>query len=481
MSNLIILPMLLPLLAGVLTVIIRQYRREIAISATAVASVIAFTLAYFSTEQIFVINFGGWRPPYGIQFAGDFLSLSLSGISLMLTSLILLFGLHRPAAESIKLPFVLFLLVGVNGSFLTADVFNLFVQFEVMLLASFVLMAIGNRAVQFKATVPYVVINVVGSWLFLVAIAMTYSLYGTLNFAHLSLRVQDHGMTSHALLIAVLYLLVFALKSALILFMWLPKSYAVLSTENSAIFSALLTKVGVYAMIRFATVIFSVHAPITHNLIISGSIFTMLIGCIGVVAYRSIKYMICYQIILSIGIVIFGLATDTQAGLQGAVLYLMNDMVIKSLLFLLSGVIIRELHIRSINQNHGLIKHYPALGILFLLVTLTIGGVPPFGGFAGKLMIIKGGLQDEAYIGTVILVLSSLVAMYALLRMFLRVFFGEPLSEKRKQVHMHQYLAMTLLFVLSLLVSLAAQPLLDMISHLNVADYIETLMNGGER
>ncbi|GGA96883.1 putative antiporter subunit mnhD2 [Macrococcus hajekii] len=481
MNNLIIIPLLVPLLAGLLTVIVKSYRREIAICATAISAVITYMLAYYSIDNMFVINFGGWRPPYGIQFAGDFLSLSLSAVSLTLTSLILLYGLHRPEEENVKLSFVLFLLVGVNGSFLTADIFNLFVQFEVMLLASFVLMAIGNRSIQFKASIPYIVINIVGSWVFLAAIAMTYSLYGTLSFAHLAGRVQEHGMSYHVVLIAMLYLLVFALKSALILFMWLPKSYAVLSTENSAIFSALLTKVGVYAMIRFFTVVFSVHSELIHQLIMFSSIITMIIGCIGVLAYRSIKYMICYQIILSIGIIIFGLATDTQAGLQGAFLYLLNDMLIKGLLFLAAGLIIRELHINSIRRSHGLIKKYPALAVIFFLVTLTIGGVPPFGGFAGKLLIIKAGLEDESYIGTVILILSSLIALYALLRMFIRVFLGEPTEEKRSQVYIHQYVAMASLFVLSLCVSLFAQPLLEMISHVQVEQYISTLMDGGER
>lgn len=481
MNNLILLPLLIPLLAGLVTVLYKPYRREIAITASAVAGVLALTLSYHAVDDMMVINFGGWQAPYGIQFAGDFISLALSGISLVLTSLILLYGLNRPEHENAQLPFILFLLVGVNGSFLTADIFNLFVQFEVMLLASFVLMAIGNRAVQFKASIPYIVINIIGSWLFLAAIAMTYRLYGTLNYAHLSVRVQEHGMSDHAILIALLYLLVFALKSALILFMWLPKSYAVLSTENSAIFSALLTKVGVYAMIRFFTVIFSVHAAVTHEVLLIGSILTMVIGSIGVLAYRSIKYMICYQIILSIGIILFGLSTYTDAGLQGAQLYLMNDMLTKGLLFLIAGTIIRDLHISTLQGQHGLIKKHPLLGAIFLMVTLTIGGVPPFGGFAGKLLIIEGGLQDESYIGTLVVIIASLIALYALIRMFLKVFFGEDGKTRDYDIPQHQYGVLITLLCLSIGITLFAQPLIEMLSHFDVSHYNQLLLKGGEK
>ncbi|ULG75125.1 proton-conducting transporter membrane subunit [Macrococcus brunensis] len=481
MNNLILLPLLIPLLAGLVTVLYKPYRREITIIASAVAGVIALTLSFHAVNEMMVINFGGWQSPYGIQFAGDFISLSLSGISLILTSLILMYGLHRPEYENDKLPFILFLLVGVNGSFLTADIFNLFVQFEVMLLASFVLMAIGNRAAQFKASIPYIVINIIGSWIFLAAIAMTYRLYGTLNYAHLSIRVQDHGMSDHAILIALLYLLVFALKSALILFMWLPKSYAVLSTENSAIFSALLTKVGVYAMIRFFTVIFSVHAAVTHEVLLVGSIFTMIIGSIGVLAYRSIKYMICYQIILSIGIILFGLSTHTDAGLQGALLYLMNDMLIKGLLFLVAGIIIRDLHISTVHAHHGAIKQYPLLGTIFLLVTLTIGGVPPFGGFAGKLLIIEGGLHDRSYIGTIVMIIASLIALYTLIRMFLKIFFGEVDKMRTHDIPKHQYGVMVVILILSFCITLFAQPIIDMLSHFDVDQYNQFLIKGDEK
>ncbi len=485
MNNLLLIPLIVPLLSGIILFIYPHYQRLLSIAALAVSGIISLYLAYYSAVNgMLVINFGGWKAPYSIQFAGDALSLSLSSVSLLVTSLVLLYGYHRPLREDVKFPFILFLLVGVNGSFLTADIFNLFVQFEVTLLASFVLLAIGNRTAQLKASIPYVVINIVGSWLFLIAIGLTYRTYGTLSFAHLSERVASTGMTSYTIIIALLFLVVFSLKSALLLFMWLPKSYAVLSTENSAIFSALLTKVGVYALLRVFTVIFSVHSSVTHVLILDMSIITMIIGCIGVLAYRDIKYMICYQIILSIGIIIFGLATDSSAGLNGAILYLLNDMIIKALLFLTAGTIIHQLHTRLIRDNKGLIKAFPVLGVIFFLITLTIGGVPPFGGFPGKLMIIQAGLDSGEYTATIIMIITSIISLYTLLRMFIKVFLGEAaeLSTDRsfEPIHRHQYAAMILLLTLSLCISLFANPLIELIQSMDVETYTETMMTGGE-
>ncbi|WP_165981029.1 proton-conducting transporter membrane subunit [Macrococcus lamae] len=483
MNNLLLIPLIVPLLTGIILFIYPHYQRLITIIVLTISSILSLYLTYYSAVNgTLVINFGGWKPPYGIQFAGDVLSLSLSSISLLVTALVLLYGYHRPLQENVKLPFILFLLVGVNGSFLTSDIFNLFVQFEVMLLASFVLLAIGNRTVQLKASIPYVVINIVGSWVFLIAIGLTYRTYGTLNFAQLSERVASVGMTDYAIIIALLYLLVFSLKSALLLFMWLPKSYAVLSTENSAIFSALLTKVGVYALLRIFTVIFSVHSAVTHQLILYMSIITMIIGCIGVLAYRDIKYMICYQIILSIGIIIFGLATDSDTGLSGAVLYLLNDMLIKALLFLVAGTIIHQLHVKKIKENKGLIKSFPVLGILFFIVTLTIGGVPPFGGFPGKLMIVQAGLMSGLYISTMIMIVTSIISLYTLLRMFIKVFLGEPSADKAvDKIHTHQYVAMISLLILSLCISFFANPLIELVQTIDNDIYTDTMMSGGKK
>lgn len=482
MTNLLLVPLLVPLITGLLLFLLKRHQRTIAIGALLLSGLVSGVLAYHAANTgVMVINFGGWKFPYAIQLAGDMLSLSLSALSLIVTALVLIYGFHRPVEQNSKLPFILFLLVGVNGSFLTADIFNLYVQFEIMLLSSFVLLAIGNKARQFKASITYVVINVIGSWLFLVAIALTYRKYGTLSFGHLSERIETIGMTNDAVIIALLFLIVFSLKSALLLFMWLPSSYAVLSTENSAIFAALMTKVGVYSLLRVFTVLFSSHSAITHQMILTMSILTMIIGCIGVLAYRNIKYMACYQVILSIGIIIFGLAVDNQTGFSGAALYLMNDMIIKALLFLIAGTVIHHLHVKTIKMPQGFIKQAPFLGILLFAVTLTLGGVPPFGGFPGKLMIIQGGIEEHALLSTLVMIITSIISMYTLLRMFMKVFMGELNKNiTPSKIYPHQYIAMTGLLVLSLCITIFAAPLLEMLHTVSVDDYVSALMEGGK-
>lgn len=478
MNNLILVPLIVPLLTGLVILILKRHSRLIAISTLMIGALTTGFLTYYSSRQLLVINFGGWQPPYGIQFAGDVLSLALCTISLLVTSLILLYGLNTVSEDERTLPLVLFLLVGVNGSFLTADIFNLFVQFEVMLLASFVLLAIGNQVKQLKASIPYVVINIIGSWLFLLAIGLTYRTYGTLSYAQLSYRVEEAGVTHYTLLIALLFLIVFSLKSALLLFMWLPKSYAVLSTETSALFAALLTKVGVYALLRIFTVIFDAHAAEIHLLLTAMSIVTMIIGCIGALAYRQIKQMICYQIILSIGIIIFGLATDSEMGYHGAILYLMNDMIIKALLFLIAGTIIQQLYVSHIKHHKGAISQHLLLGVLLFIVILTIGGVPPFGGFLGKLMIVLSGIEREMFLETIIMIVASLISMYTLLRLFIKVFFGQFALTDVKPINKIQYSAMLILLILSMSLSLFAEPLLSMIDTLDTHAYRVALMKG---
>ena len=211
-------------------------------------------LIYVLNHKPITLDFGGWKAPFGIQFLGDSLSLLLVTITSFVVTLIMSYGFGRGEnrVNRYYLPtFILFLTVGVIGSFLTSDLFNLYVMFEIMLLASFVLVTLGQSVEQLRAAIIYVVLNIIGSWIFLLGIGLLYKTVGTLNFTQIALRLDQMQDNKTIIIISLVFIVAFGSKAALVIFMWLPKAYAVLNTELAALFAALMTKVGAYALIRF--------------------------------------------------------------------------------------------------------------------------------------------------------------------------------------------------------------------------------------
>lgn len=240
-------------------------------------------------------------------------------------------------------------------------------MFEIMLLASFVLVTLGQSVEQLRAAIIYVVLNIVGSWLFLLGIGLLYKTVGTLNFSQVALRLDRIHDNKAIIIISIVFIVAFGSKAALVLFMWLPKAYAVLNTELAALFAALMTKVGAYALIRFFTLLFDRHTGVTHPLLVFMSCITMLIGAFGVIAYRDIKKVASYQVILSIGFVILGLGSNTFAGVHGAIFYLANDIIVKTMLFFIIGSLVYMSGYREYKYLCGLAKKEPFLVLHLLL------------------------------------------------------------------------------------------------------------------
>ena len=309
-------------------------------------------LIYVLNHKPITLDFGGWKAPFGIQFLGDSLSLLLVTITSFVVTLIMSYGFGRGEnrVNRYYLPtFILFLTVGVIGSFLTSDLFNLYVMFEIMLLASFVLVTLGQSVEQLRAAIIYVVLNIIGSWIFLLGIGLLYKTVGTLNFTQIALRLDQMQDNKTIIIISLVFIVAFGSKAALVIFMWLPKAYAVLNTELAALFAALMTKVGAYALIRFFTLLFNQHTGVTHPLLVFMACITMIIGAFGVIAYHDIKKIASYQVVLSIGFIILGLGSNTFDGVNGAIFYLANDMVVKTMLFFIIGSLVYMTGYRSIN------------------------------------------------------------------------------------------------------------------------------------
>ena len=441
MNNLLVLPMVLPLLIGVLLVFIPSHlfmQRWTTLIALVVNGCISFLLLHrIVNNGIISLDFGNWEAPFAITFVGDSFAMILVLTTNIVSAICVLYAMGTIGQKREKLyfyPFVLMLVAGVNGSFLTGDLFNLFVTFEVMLLASYALITLGGGKKQLQESFKYIAINVVSSSLFLVAIAYLYGLLGTLNMAHLSERIAETGQTPLLTVVSLLFLIVFSLKSGLILYQWLPGAYSTPPTAIAALFGALLTKVGVYALFRTFTLLFYHEQQITHTIIGIMAAITLIGGFIGAIAYTNIRQIVSYNVVIAIGFILVALAIMNVTAMEGAIFYLIHDMVVKALLFLLAGTMIYVTKSDRLDEISGLIRNYPLLGWLFFITVLSLTGIPPLGGFIGKVLLGIGTIETQSYALLALSFLSGFVILYSLLRIFMSCFWGETIISKEEEI-----------------------------------------------
>ncbi|KMY43097.1 monovalent cation/H+ antiporter subunit D [Bacillus sp. FJAT-27916] len=437
MNNLVVLPIIIPLIAGLILVIFRKklyMQRFIALFAILATFTVAVMMALKIKEDgIQVLQAGGWAAPYGISLVADMFAVILLIITAFVSFCCLFYAFYtigRLREENFFYPLFLFMISGVNGSFLTGDIFNLFVFFELMLISSYALITLGGEKKQLRESIKYILINVMSSFFFLVAVAYLYAVTGTLNMAHLSVRVAEAGQSGLMTTVAILLLMVFSLKAGLLLFYWLPGSYSVPPTAVAAIFAALLTKVGIYAIFRMFTLIFYHQPEITHLLIGILGAATMLLGVIGAVSRWDIEGILTYNVIISVGLIMAGLAAFTTGSITGSVFYLVHDINVKALIFLIGGTIIYLTGTANLKEISGLIRTHPFLGWMFFIASLALAGIPPFSGFLGKLLITKGTFEAGEYWLGAIGLISSLLVLYSVMKIFMNAFWGETnLSE----------------------------------------------------
>lgn len=432
MNNLLVMPLVIPLFTATILIFMKNnvpvQRWLSIISLIATVTSAGIILYQVRTDGIQTLNMGGWMPPYGIVFAADMLAALLVLVTSIVAAFCLIYSFGTVGKERERYyyyPFFQFLLVGVNGSFLTGDLFNLFVCFEVMLISSYALIVLGGTKRQLRETLKYILINILSSTLFVAAVAYLYGVTGTLNMADLSLRVAEMGQEGILNVIAILFMIVFSLKAGLFLFFWLPGSYSVPPAAVSALFGALLTKVGIYALLRTFTLIFYNDPGVTHSWMAWMAAGTMILGALGALAYSDIQRIMNYNIILSVGFIVFGIAVASENSVNGVVFYLLHDMIAKALLFILGGLVIQVAGTSNLKEMGGMMKRHPAMGWMLFITALSIAGIPPLSGFTGKLLIIQGALQEHYYWFTGISLASSFIVLYSLVRLFMSVFWGE--------------------------------------------------------
>lgn len=435
MNNLLVFPLLIPLCTAVILLFFKNkitLQRWISSIGMLLSMGAAALIVYqVKTDGIQTLYLGGWLPPYGIVFVADMFAALLVLTTSIVGAACLLFAFGTIGKERERYyfyPLFQFLLVGVSGSFLTGDLFNLFVCFEVMLIASYALIVLGGTKRQLRETLKYILINILSSTLFVAAVAYLYGVVGTLNMADLSYRISEVGQTGILNVIAILFMIVFSLKAGLFLFFWLPGSYSAPPVAVSALFGALLTKVGLYALVRTFTLIFYHEPNITHSWIGWMAAATMVLGAFGAVAYSDIGRILNYNVIISVGFLAFGLAVSSQEALDGVVFYLMHDMIAKALLFIVGGMLMYAAGTGNLKELGGLIKRYPLMGWLFFIATLAIAGIPPLSGFTGKLLVVTGGFQEQYYWLTAVSLASSFFVLYSLIKIFIAAFWGTPMK-----------------------------------------------------
>ena len=435
------MPVLLALFgAGVSLILGRRplAQRVLSVTVLSLILVVAAALVFLAdTRGPQVLWIGGWSP-LGISLVADRLSALMLLVSALVCLLVLLFSLGQDEEErrretpiSIYHPTFLALTAGVSNAFLTGDLFNLYVGFEMLLFASFVLLTLGGTGERIRAGTTYVVVSLVSSLLFLVGLAAVYGATGTVNMAQAGLRLAELPLEVQRV-IQLLLLTVFGIKAAVFpLSAWLPDSYPTAPAPVTAVFAGLLTKVGVYAMIRTDTVLFRDSSMRTPMMVIG--ILTMVFGILGAIAQSEIKRMLSFTLVSHIGYMVFGIALDTEAGLSAAIFYTAHHIIVQTALFLVAGLIERRGGSTSLNELGGLAAASPILGVLFLVPALNLAGIPPMSGFLGKAGLLQAGIDSGdwlAGIGVAALLATSLLTLFAMAKVWNRAFWQRmPLVE----------------------------------------------------
>ncbi|MFJ5622755.1 Na+/H+ antiporter subunit D [Peribacillus loiseleuriae] len=492
MNNVVLLPIIIPLLTGMIMIIFRKnirFQRAFSIFAIlATGAVSVFLMAQIRAKGIQTLQLGGWQAPFGISMVADMFCALLLLTTSVVSFCCLLFAFRSIGKEreaSYFYPMVLFLITGVNGSFLTGDLFNLYVCFEVMLISSYVLITLGGTKKQLRESIKYVLTNIVSSFLFLVAIAYLYAMTGTLNLAHLSVRIAEVGQDGLMTTVAILFLIVFSMKAALFLFFWLPGSYSAPPTAIAALFAGLLTKVGIYALFRMFTLVFYHEPQITHLIIGVLGALTMLLGAIGAIAYWDIKKILTYNVMVGVGFIMAGLASFTPVAMTGSIYYLIHDMIIKALIFLIGGTMIHLTGTSKLKEISGLIGTHPYLGWLFFIAALSLSGIPPLSGFLGKVYITQGTFETGYYWLGAIGLITSLMVLFSIMKIFMNGFWGETyLSEEmEKGTTKGLMFPIGLLTVATIVLGVGAEGIIEYVnlateSLMNPKLYIEAVFRG---
>ena len=431
---LIPLPIIIPAVAAALALIfgrIPNAQRQIvffSLLITAVVNALLILIADF--EGIQTLQIGGWDAPVGITLVADRLSAVMLFTSSVVLFSVIWYAISQGVRDGTKdepvavfLPTYMLLTMGVNISFLAGDLFNLYVGFEVFLVASYVLLTLGASAGRVRAGVGYVMVSMASSMIFLLALGYVYSSVGTMNMAQIGQRMQDIPEGTRTAIFATL-LVAFGIKAAVVpLDAWLPDSYPTAPSLVTAVFAGLLTKVGVYAIIRARTSVFTAGG--LDTVLMWVALATMLVGILGAIAQSDIKRLLSFTLVSHIGYMIFGVSLGTAQGLSGAIFYAVHHILVQTALFLVVGLVERQAGTSSLRRLGSLMYSAPLIGILYFIPAINLGGIPPFSGFLGKVILLQAGANEGSWMAWVLIVgavVTSLLTLYVMMLVWAKGF-----------------------------------------------------------
>ncbi len=431
------MPVILPAVAAALTLILSKYvQAQRAVTLTVLTFLIALnaTMLYLvDSEGIQTLQIGGWDAPVGITLVADRLSVSMLTVSSIVLFAVMGYAISQGIRDGGKdepvavfMPAYLLLSMGVNLAFLSGDLFNLYVGFEVFLVASYVLLTLGASPARVRAGVSYVMVSMASSMVFLFGLALVYASVGTLNMAHIGLRMEEIPSGTRSAIFAVL-LVAFGIKAAVFpLDSWLPDSYPTAPSLVTAVFAGLLTKVGVYAIIRARSVIFTDGS--LDGLLMWVALATMLVGILGAMAQNDVKRLLSFTLVSHIGYMIYGVALGSAAGLSGAIFYAIHHILVQTTLFLVVGLVERQAGSSSLRRLGSLAYISPLLAILYFIPAINLGGIPPFSGFLGKIILLEAGAREGSWQAWVLIagaIITSLLTLYTMVLVWSKAFWRD--------------------------------------------------------
>ncbi|TCO08728.1 proton-conducting transporter transmembrane domain-containing protein [Natronoflexus pectinivorans] len=444
-------------------------------------------------KDIIVVQVGGWAAPYGISLVADRFSvfmLIMTAIVFFLVTIYATQSVDKARRKSGHFFFTFGILMGVNGSFIAGDIFNLYVWYEVMLMSSFILMSLGGERAQMEGSIKYLILNLISALFFVSGVGLLYGNLGTLNMADLSAIISEKShMLTHLNPALILMVVSFAIKGALVpFFFWLPASYHTPPPAVSALLAGLLTKVGIYSLIRFYTLFLYHDAPFWNQLILWMGVLSMVIGVFAASSQFDFRKILSFHIISQVGYVVIGLGFYTVSGIAAAIFFLAHNMLSKTNAFLVAGWVKRQKGTLNLKTLGEVYKESPVWGVLFFISAFSLAGLPPLSGFIGKYLIIKAGIEANYIVVALIALFVGLFTLFSMVKIWLEVFWKDVPKDRvvkipeKKRKSQYMLTASIIMAILIVAMGLWAQPIVTYceqaaVDLLNPELYIDRVLN----
>lgn len=462
MNSLVIGPFAIPLATALLCLFagrVGVWRRwTVGISAF-VQLAVALVLASQAVGQPpLVVVMGGWVAPLGVALVVDGLAALMLCLSALVSFVCILYSyleLQVEVEQPMRLPLMQLLVAGINLTFITGDLFNLFVAFEIMLVASYALLTLEANDRHIKEAFPYLSVNIFASGIFLISAGLAYAVFGTLNLAQISERAAEMEGQFSVLLVMLLLMVVFGIKAGVFpLYYWLPNSYPILPYSLSALYCGMLTKVGVYVLLRMLCTVFPHSLDRVHIVLALLAGATMVMAALGAISRNFIRGILSFQHVSQIGYMILAIGLFTPMAITACVYYVIHHIIVKSSLFLIGGIAFFRSGSDHLERMGGLWKLNPLLGCLFLLQAFSLSGIPPLSGFWGKYIVISESLGEGHYWLAAAALLASLLTMVSMMKIWLKAFWDKPRGEQTPIISPRALRGMTLIVAVMVFFSL---------------------------